>query len=370
MQIIHIIPGKANPNTANGVNKLVHSVATEQIRQGFKVLVVGVASNTEKRHSPSYSYHLYKKCINPMAYPKGMLEYLLENSTENTVFHFHSVFTPWFLSLIRELKTYNRFHIFLTPHGQYTLPSMSRSCKKRIGFYLYDRRIIKEVEAVQITGYIAEDNHYLRDYAKKVVVIPNGFDVHEELTNRLSNEFIIGYMGRYEKRQKGLDCLLDGFSKYVSLNGTANLKLVGIGPDEDYLKSRIEELGLTKRINLVIGTVFRDEKRTFLKTCAALISPSRWEGFSLSCLEAASYGCPLLITEATNIGKYADARHAGITIKEPTPDAICQQLVDFERVYHNKEEYEVMRKSARDMILFDLNWTVIVKRIVTELYGL
>ena len=69
-RIIHILPGKANPNTQNGVNKVVDALATEQTRLGLNVCVMGVASNTEKRHNPIYGYQLFKRGLRQSFYIK------------------------------------------------------------------------------------------------------------------------------------------------------------------------------------------------------------------------------------------------------------------------------------------------------------
>ncbi len=53
-KIFHILPGKANPNTLNGVNKVVDAVATEQAKMGYDVTVGGVANNTERKNHPWY----------------------------------------------------------------------------------------------------------------------------------------------------------------------------------------------------------------------------------------------------------------------------------------------------------------------------
>lgn len=128
----------------------------------------------KKRHQPIYNYKLFKK-TGFFSYPKEALEYLLANSDENSIFHFHSVFIPWFLPLIKALKKNGREHIFLTPHGQYVNAAMKASLKKRLFFSFFDKRILREVEAVHIIGCCTENNHYINDNSKRVTVIPNGY---------------------------------------------------------------------------------------------------------------------------------------------------------------------------------------------------
>ena len=45
MEIIHLILGKANPNRMNGVNKVVHELATTQVEKGISAEVWGITDN-------------------------------------------------------------------------------------------------------------------------------------------------------------------------------------------------------------------------------------------------------------------------------------------------------------------------------------
>ena len=365
-KIFHILPGKANPNTMNGVNKVVDAVATEQTRMGYNVTVVGVASNTEKRHQPCYNYKLYKRA-GLFRYPKGLLEFLLCQSDENSAFHFHSVFTPWFLRLIRDLKKNNRTHIFLTPHGQYVDAAMKLSLKKRLFFFLFDKKILNEVEATHIIGCVSENNEYVVENSKRVVCIPNGFGNQEFVSSKDKPQLIIGYLGRLECKQKGLDVLIKGFAIYRNQGGKALLWLAGSGPDEIVLKNMVSDEGLLSSVEFK-GALFDNQKWNFINSCAALISPSRWDGIPTSCLEAAAVSRPLLITEATNLGNYIRTYNAGLVIEDLSPQKIAKQLQEFESVYLNNILFIQMCENAKRMIDSELNWTRIVFKIVKDLY--
>ena len=45
MKIIHLILGRANPNRMNGVNKVVHNLATVQSQKGYTIEVWGITSS-------------------------------------------------------------------------------------------------------------------------------------------------------------------------------------------------------------------------------------------------------------------------------------------------------------------------------------
>ena len=368
VKIIHILAGKANPNTMNGVNKVVDALANEQLSLGFDVMVVGIANNTEKRHNPSYGYYLFKKA-GYFTYPKDAISLLLMQSNENSIFHFHSVFIPWFLPLINDLKKHNRKHIFLTPHGQYVTEAMKRSIKKRIFFNFFDKRILRAVEAVHVIGCETENNSYVRDNAKKVVTIPNGYTCESITHEDVSPSFVIGYLGRLECGQKGLDVLLPAFAKYRELGGKAQLHIAGLGLHEHQLKKMVSDLKANNYIHF-IGKVYDEEKWTFIRGCAAMITPSRWDGVPTSCLEAASARRPQLVTASTNLGPYIQKYNAGLVVKEAKVDLLVKMLLDFDDIFSDPKLYNSMCNGARKMIEEELNWHNIAVKMVNELYAI
>ncbi len=367
MKIIHILAGKANPNTLNGVNKVVDAIATEQTRLGYETFVIGVANNTEQRHYPIYNYKIFKKNPIPFFFPEDLLGYLLSNSTETTIFHFHSVFIPWFLPLIKKLKQKRRCHLFLTPHGQYIDAAM-RSIKKKVVFHLFDQQIIKEVEAVHILGEETEYNSRIKTIAKRVAIIPNGFRNQPQIENHYNKTLSFGYLGRIICLQKGLDIMIPAFISYCKSGGTGILKIAGSGPDEDKLKQTVRQYGLDERI-LFLGKVFDDDKWEFIQNCSVFVHVSRWEGIPTACMEASSMGLPLLVTKETNLGPYITKFNSGLVLNELSETKVTNALLYFEQIFQKQEFLEMSKASSR-MITEELNWAHIVKRLSSELYNI
>ena len=52
MKIIHLVLGKANPLRMNGVNKLVHEMATTQQEMGYNVNLWGITENPIHDYPP------------------------------------------------------------------------------------------------------------------------------------------------------------------------------------------------------------------------------------------------------------------------------------------------------------------------------
>lgn len=365
MKIFHLLAGKANPETLNGVNKVVDALANEQQKLGFQVSVIGVARNTIPRHQPTYDYHLYKQSPIPFLTPKAAVDFLLRESDADSIFHFHSVYIPWFYLLIRKLKRHGRNHIIFSPHGAYSTDNMSGIAKK-LYFRFVESRILQEAEVVHILGERTERNVYVTENAKKIVCVPNGVDINQvpQLTGSYTQT--IGTLCRLVCHQKGLDLLIPAFVEYKRRGGRYILKIAGKGKDEPLLRKMIQDAGMEDSI-IFVGPVFDHDKWQFLHDCVAHISPSRYEGIPMSCLEAAYMGCVQLTTETTNMGAFVSLYNAGLVIDYPTVPAITQQLLDFDK--KTPQEIEMMRKGAHDMVITELNWNHINKRFVRELYG-
>lgn len=105
MKTIHILKGKANPNTMNGVNKVVHHLATEQLRLGAEAEVWGITSTpTEIRHQHDYPLRLFPATRNRFIPSKPLQEALYALSPDHTIAHLHSVFLPELYGVSRILK--------------------------------------------------------------------------------------------------------------------------------------------------------------------------------------------------------------------------------------------------------------------------
>ena len=109
------------------------------------------------------------------------------------------------------------------------------------------------------------------------------------------------YVGGYDRR-KGLETLLRVFARLHSEKKIAN-KLI-IAGDKKFLSEESERhLGILKSAGAVeeLGYITDRELASRLKTAAALVYPSKYEGFGLPPLEAMSLGCPVITTRHTSL---------------------------------------------------------------------
>lgn len=147
-------------------------------------------------------------------------------------------------------------------------------------FSLFERRVF-----ARAAGAIAGNPHALdvlrrRGFSKPAAVIPlHGVDpaiyrkqevasLRQEL--ELEDAFAVGYVGRFSP-EKGLDTLLEAMAL---LPRNCVLVLVGSGPERLRLESRVQSLGLSKRVRWIPWAI-SGEVPLYMNAFDVLVLPSR-----------------------------------------------------------------------------------------------
>ena len=215
MKVIHILKGKANHNTMNGVNLVVHSLATEQLKQGVDVEVWGISNSPKISHEHSYPMRLFPTTQTRFTIASSLKKAIDSYNHEQVIFHLHSVFLPELYGVSRRLKRNNLNWVF-TPHGGYSSKSREKSkLVKIIYMSLFEKAFISGARKLHAIGYSEIDDLDNLSSNKKIVLIPNGQSFHDiKLTASNTTNVkhpIFGFCGRLSSEQKGLDILIRGF---------------------------------------------------------------------------------------------------------------------------------------------------------------
>lgn len=373
MKIIHILLGKANPNTMNGVNKVVHHLATEQVLLNIDVEVWGITSSTAViRHNHNYPLKLYPYSRSRFFIGKEIKKAIC-NLSRNTMIHFHSVFLPEMWSISKLLKK-RSIEWVLTPHCGYLKEALNNNkYVKCLYMALFEKFLIKNAAKIHAIG-VKEIGAIKKIYENSVIEhIPNGQSLNEVVFEKVNSAEpnsrpLFGYCGRLALRHKGLDLLIESFSKYKNSGGKGELWIIGSGPDEDHLKVLVMNLNISKSVRF-FGPLFGDEKYSHLDQIDVFVHTSRWDGIPTAVLEAAALRKMLVVSVETNLGEYVDKYKCGYVIRSNRPSNITNILQKIDEVYRNGQIGSYGEKSYL-MINEDLNWRNINKRIVHNLYGL
>ncbi|MDN5441257.1 MAG: glycosyltransferase, partial [Lactococcus lactis] len=125
-----------------------------------------------------------------------------------------------------------------------------------------------------------------------VSVIPNPVTIVNNIGDSNLENNKIGFIGRIDVYQKGLDYFCEMVSK---LDASFKVLLAGDGTKDEVnnLKEYIKKFGIEKRVNLV-GPLKGKDLEEFYKSLSVLVMTSRYEGFGLVAIEAMEFGVPFV----------------------------------------------------------------------------
>lgn len=140
--------------------------------------------------------------------------------------------------------------------------------------------------------------------ATKISVLPMGVDlkslfVPDPGVERSRNEIL--FVGRLVEK-KGLRVLIDAMPMILASHPSAQLTIVGFGPEEDERRKQVDCLGLGDKVSF-IGAVSQQRLPQFFRRAAVFVAPfvqaasGDQEGLGLVSVEAAGCGCPVITSD-------------------------------------------------------------------------
>ncbi len=162
---------------------------------------------------------------------------------------------------------------------------------------------------------------------------------HVPATNAAASRAVAsrhGIRGRYVFNVGGLDVrknlpvLLEAFARALPhLEGPAQLVIAGAPHTNNPavfppLEPVVERLGLAERVVLT-GFLSDADKLAFYQGAALYVTPSVYEGFGLTALEAMACGVPTIAANRTSLPEVVGD---GGLLVEPEPDALATAVVD------------------------------------------
>jgi glycosyltransferase involved in cell wall biosynthesis len=104
----------------------------------------------------------------------------------------------------------------------------------------------------------------------------------------------LAYIGRREQ-YKNFDVVLRAFARIAGEHSDLRLLCAGGGPFRDGETARIEELGLSSRVER--RTIPDEEMPSLYASAIGMVFPSRYEGFGLPIVEAFAARCPVVVAD-------------------------------------------------------------------------
>jgi glycosyltransferase involved in cell wall biosynthesis len=192
------------------------------------------------------------------------------------------------------------------------------------------------------------------DEGKIRVILKEGVHLDQYVQSTCEDNILL-FVGRLHER-KGLDLLLPIF-KEVLKNEEAVLRIVGSGEIERSLKLQAKALGIQNNVEFM-GYLPDSEMQRQYSKASIFVSPSRYEGFGITLLEALASGLPLVATDTGISSQVVEENKNGFIVDHDNMyDAILKLLRD-------KGLRTRMGRRSRE-IARDYSWSSAAKRMIS-----
>jgi len=219
------------------------------------------------------------------------------------ILHCHGVYPTGYVGI--SFQKITGVPVVITPHGG--------DIKKNQEGHIINPKItsrikktFSEAQAVTaISSYVKGQVIHLNANPDRVYLIPNGIWLNKfgSCTNeqKIHEKPYILYLGRLVQL-KGVDILMQAFSRIMMQYPDIRLKIAGDGKEKENLIRLGDNLGIAGNIDF-LGVVRGHEKTQLLSGALFLVLPSQREGLPVVVLEAFASGIPVV---ASSVGGTSD----------------------------------------------------------------
>ncbi|EGR4059736.1 glycosyltransferase family 4 protein [Vibrio cholerae] len=187
------------------------------------------------------------------------------------------------------------------------------------------------------------------DCNAKIVSIPNPTPFSYMENNIFEREKIVVAIGRLTE-QKGFDLLLKIWSNVEKTGSEWKLYIIGDGEDKSKLEDLINRLSLK---NAQIKPFTKDVGK-YYSSASIYTMTSRFEGFPMVLLEAASYGLPIISFDCdTGPDELIINQETGILVKSNDLEEYSSQLIQL--MNNEKLRFEMERKTIIEIKNYDVS---------------
>lgn len=175
--------------------------------------------------------------------------------------------------------------------------------------------------------------------AERIQVIRNGVNADEVRARGMQSQksrydldlsdehFVIGSVGRFEAIKR-YDLLLESFALVNNNYPLTRLVLIGMGSQEQYLRSKAHSLGIEQYVTFIIG----ENAQYYYSIFDCFVQSSDREGISIALLEAMSFSLPCIVTNVSKQHSVITSGIDGIVVPAGNmrnlADAITQIVLD------------------------------------------
>ena len=177
----------------------------------------------------------------------------------------------------------------------------------------------------------------------KLVVIPHGISLPEVSQESLKPGGFVLYAGRFESR-KGTDTLLNAIPSVLARQPDCCFILAGGGEKAEIWREEfLKHHQLADSRVRFLGWVLKDELENLYRECRFFVSPSLYESFGMTYLEAMRHGKPVIGCSKSG-GAEEVIGDAGILVPPGNAEALSEAII---RLWTNQNLYKSLSLKAR-----------------------
>jgi glycosyltransferase involved in cell wall biosynthesis len=187
---------------------------------------------------------------------------------------------------------------------------------------LFDNHKALSQQPSHFTVYNAIDIIKIQELALKV-------DTYKEKEAQQipSKSFVFGAVSRL-REEKGIDLLIQAFSRLLTDNQELHLHIVGTGPDEKELKTLVAQLNIADKVTF-FGEASWEVAMRQMVLMDVVVVPSRFEGFGLSAAEAMAMGKPVVASNVFGLKEVVSDGKTGLLFANGDSNDLYLKLLQF-----------------------------------------
>ncbi len=210
-------------------------------------------------------------------------------------------------------------------------------------------------------------------FAEKVTVIPNAVDLRRFIRDGvpdtalreklgLAGKEVMGFIGSFYAYE-GLSLLLDALPSLLARRPVARVLLVGGGPQEHELKSKVRHMGIEEQV-VFVGRVQHDEVGSYYDLADVLVYPRLSMRLTelvtpLKPLEAMARGKIVVASDVGGHKELIEDAKTGYLFEAGSTEALATKL---SQVFEKKERWTSLANEARRYVETERSWTSSVER--------
>ncbi|MBO9496921.1 glycosyltransferase family 4 protein [Thalassotalea sp. G20_0] len=363
MKVLHFILGRADPNTSNGVNKVIAGHAKYGIKHGHHVTVIGLSSSQKKDYElierDGFNVHSYRLFFS------GAFRKIRELSHSVDLIHLHSVWNNYNL-IVGFYAKINAIPYIITAHSGLTDDRLKQSnyFLKWLYHSIFQKKLYDSAAGVH--ALTNEESSCLRKYIgnNNIFVVENGVESAHKYCNleNAHDKFKIGFLGRLAK-EKNVKSLLMSLVELPD-NIKNKIQVILIGPAEINYKKELDSILNEHDLDSLVeyrGALYGTEKLEALLSLDCYIHPAFSDVVSIAVMEAFSLGLPSIITRTSDVSYYYNS--GAFIMVEPD----CQSISNGIRLFvQSPEKHKSMSESAISLANNIFNWDVVIPKLFSE----